>query len=66
MRGQIVYHRFIVNSPRRDPIPLDSPAAEQITAQGWIVITWSDRLEGMEISQVMRDTDTLATTLEGG
>jgi hypothetical protein len=49
----------------RNPIPFDSSATYQIIVQGRIDPTWSDRLEGMKISLVIRDDGHPVTTLEG-
>lgn len=46
-------------------IPFDCPATYQISVQGRIQPTWSDRLQAMKISEVMLDTDALGTALEG-
>jgi hypothetical protein len=55
----------MVRLPSRKPNPFDSPAIYQIIAQGKIDPSWSDRLEGMTISQVTVDADPPLTTLEG-
>jgi hypothetical protein len=54
-----------MNKRHRNPISFDYPAAYQITVQGRIDPTWSDRLEGMAIS-VHSDVDyPTVTSLEG-
>lgn len=55
----------MASSTPRQPVPFDSPAAYQIIVQGRLDPTWSDRLEGMKISQVRQDADLPSTTLEG-
>jgi len=49
----------------RNPIPFDRPATYQITVQGRIDPTWSDRLEGMALCQATVEADHPVTTLEG-
>ena len=49
----------------RNPIPFDRPATYQISVQGRIDPTMSDRLEGMAISLVNVDADSPTTSLEG-
>jgi hypothetical protein len=49
----------------RNPVPFDVPATYQITVQGRIDPTWSDRLESMTICLAMVDEGLPATTLEG-
>ena len=51
--------------PTRNTLPFDSPAIYQITVQGRIDPTWSDRLEGMSLYQATAETGFLLTTLEG-
>ena len=51
--------------PSRNPSPFDSPAEYQISVQGRIDPTWSDRLEGMTIRQTAVDADPPVTTLQG-
>ena len=59
------YHHDIVNKVIQKAKPIDSPATYQISVQGWIDPTWSDRLEGMTICLVTADADTPITTLVG-
>jgi hypothetical protein len=49
----------------RNPLPFDRPATYQISVKGWIDPTWSDRLEGMAISQTKVAADPQVSTLEG-
>jgi len=51
-------------SPKKS-IPYDRPAIYRISVQGRIDLTWSDRLEGMSISQVKDSTGLPVTILEG-
>jgi hypothetical protein len=51
--------------PSRNPSPFDSPAEYQISVQGRIDPTWSDRLEGMTIRQTAVDAGPPVTTLQG-
>jgi hypothetical protein len=46
-------------------ISFDSPATYQISVQGRIDTTWSNRLEGMAICLVTAETDSPITTLVG-
>jgi hypothetical protein len=62
-RASIGYHRYMMSNRSRNPIPFDRPATYQITVQGRIDPTWSDRLEGMLICETMDQTGT--TTMEG-
>jgi hypothetical protein len=55
----------MMNMPSRNPSPFDSPADYQISVQGRIDLTWSDRLEGMTISQTAVDVGPPVTTLQG-
>jgi len=55
----------MVNPPPPNPIPFDSPATYQIIIKGRIDAIWSDRLEGMQISQTPLAGDPSVTTLEG-
>jgi hypothetical protein len=48
-----------------NPLPFDCPAIYQISVQGRIDPTWSDRLEGMVIHQAPTEAGVLVTTLEG-
>ena len=51
--------------PSRNPIPFDRPAAYQISVQGRIDLTWSDRLEGMTICLTTGEAGSPVSTLEG-
>jgi hypothetical protein len=51
LREKIIYHLFMVSLPSRNKFPFDRPATYQISVQGRIDPTWSDRLEGMTICQ---------------
>jgi hypothetical protein len=51
--------------PTRNTLPFDNPAIYQITVQGRIDPTWSDRLEGMTLCQAMTEAGSPLTTLEG-
>jgi hypothetical protein len=55
----------MMNKPPRKSIGFDSPAAYQISVEGRIDPTWSERLEGMAISLVSTDADYPITTLIG-
>jgi hypothetical protein len=63
----MAYHEDMVKLAPRNPLPFDCPFTYQIIVEGRINATWSDRLEGMTICQVMSDTEppVTATTLEG-
>jgi hypothetical protein len=65
LREKIIYYLFMVNKLSRKPIPFDSPATYQISVQGRIDPTWSDRLEGMTICQSTVEADSPVTALEG-
>jgi hypothetical protein len=65
LREKIIYHLFRVKIPSRKPIPFDLPAIYQISVQGRIDPTWSDRLGGMTISLPMAETSPPVTLLEG-
>ncbi len=49
----------------RKPIPFDQPAIYQISVQGRIDPTLSDRLGGMTIFQALVEASPPVTTLEG-
>jgi hypothetical protein len=51
--------------PSRKRILFDQPAVYTIIVQGKIDPTWSDRLEGMTISESSIDKNNPSTTLEG-
>jgi hypothetical protein len=53
------------NKPDRKPSRFDSPATYQISVQGRINPTWSDRLEGMTIDLIKGEGDSPVTTLAG-
>ena len=55
----------MMSIPSRNPIPFDRPATYQISVQGRIDLTWSDRLEGMTIRPATVEAGPLVTTLEG-
>jgi hypothetical protein len=55
----------MMSMPSRNPIPFDRPATYQISVQGRIDPTWSDRLEGMTISLATVEAGPPITTLEG-
>ena len=55
----------MVNKTYKKSIPFDSPATYQISVQGRIDATWSDRLEGMAICLVSTEVDSPITTLIG-
>ena len=65
LREKISYHRYVVNIPSRNPIPFDRPATYQISVQGRIDQTWSDRLEGMTIRPATVEAIPPVTTMEG-
>jgi len=46
-------------------VPFDSPVAYRILLQGPVAPTWSDRLQGMDISQATSDTGLTISTLTG-
>jgi len=54
-----------MNMQTRNPLPFDCPATYQISVQGRIDLAWSDRLEGMTISQAKVEVGPQVTTLEG-
>ena len=54
-----------MNIPSRNPIPFDRPATYQISVQGRIDPTWSDRLEGMTIRPATVEAIPPVTTMEG-
>ena len=61
----VSYHGFMVNKTSRKPIPFDSPATYQISVEGRIDSTWSERLEGMTICLVSTQAAAPITTLIG-
>jgi hypothetical protein len=64
-RGKIIYHEFMENLSSRNPISFDLPSSHQISVEGKIDPTWSDRLEGMTICQDIVENSSTITTLEG-
>jgi hypothetical protein len=46
-------------------VPFDSPVAYQIRVQGLVASNWSDRLQGMDISQATSNTGHSISTLTG-
>ena len=55
----------MVKQPSRKSIVFDSPAIYQISVEGRIDPTWSERLEGMSICLVTTEADSPITTLVG-
>jgi hypothetical protein len=53
------------NLSSRNPISFDLPSSHQISVEGKIDPTWSDRLEGMTICQDIVENSSTITTLEG-
>ena len=49
----------------RQPLPYDLPATYQISVQGRVDPTWSERLEGMQISLDLSQDASPITTLLG-
>jgi len=47
------------------PIPFDRPAKYQISVQGRIKPSWSERLQGMTIRMAPAEADPPVTALEG-
>ena len=60
-----MYPLFMANKTSRKPIPFDRPATYQISVEGQIDLTWSDRLEGMTICLAIEQADSPVTNLEG-
>lgn len=46
-------------------VPFDSPAPYRIQVQGRVATNWSDRLQGMDISQTTADSGQIVSTLTG-
>jgi hypothetical protein len=46
-------------------VPFDSPVPYRILVQGRVASNWSDRLQGMEISQAASDDGIIVSTLTG-
>jgi len=46
-------------------VPFDSPAPYRIQVQGMVAPSWSDRLQGMDISQDTSETGLTISTLVG-
>jgi len=65
IRATFAYHLFIMSIPSRGPIPFDLPAIYQISVEGWIDPTLSDRLGGMTILPDVLESSPPVTTLEG-
>jgi hypothetical protein len=63
-RGKIIYTHFMI-MPSRKPFAFDCPGIYQISVQGQIDPTWSDRLENMKIGVVTLESGTRITTLQG-
>jgi hypothetical protein len=55
----------MVNTASKKPLLFDRPATYQISVQGRIDPTWSDRLESMAICRVTVDAGSTITTLLG-
>jgi hypothetical protein len=60
-----MYPLCMVNLPPRNPLAFDNPATYQISVQGRLDPSWSDRLEGMEITLTPVEVEPPATTLVG-
>lgn len=54
-----------MNLPSGYESDFDGPAAYQITVQGTIMTSWSERLEGMAINRLVLDDGTTYTVLTG-
>jgi hypothetical protein len=65
LRAKIIYYLFMESIPPRKPNPFDRPAIYQISVQGRIDLTWSDRLEGMTIRKATPEATPPVTTLQG-
>lgn len=46
-------------------VSFDSPVSYRIQVQGRVASNWSDRLQGMDISQTTSDTGHIVSTLTG-
>jgi hypothetical protein len=46
-------------------VPFDTPAPYRIQVQGRVASSWSDRLQGMDISQATSDAGIFVSTLTG-
>ena len=46
-------------------VPFDSPMAYRILVQGPVAPNWSDRMQGMDISQATSDAGIIVSTLTG-
>ena len=46
-------------------VPFDSPVTYRILVQGPVASNWSDRLQGMDISQASSDAGPIISTLTG-
>jgi hypothetical protein len=60
-----MYPLCMVTLPPRNPLTFDNPATYQISVQGRIDPSWSDRLEGMAISLIPAESNPPVTTLVG-
>jgi hypothetical protein len=65
LRAAVSYHDLMGNKTPRKSIPFDKPATYQISVQGRIDSSWSDRLEGMAICLVTTKASSPITTLTG-
>jgi hypothetical protein len=65
LRAELRYGLFMESPLYRNNLPFDRPAHYQISVQGRIDPTWSDRLEGMVIYLPPEEVDPQITTLEG-
>ena len=61
----LCHHLFVAHKQPRNSVLFDCSATYQIRVQGKISPPWSDRLEGMRISQDVQGDGSLITTLEG-
>ena len=63
--GRLGYSQGMGNPSARPAPPFDRPAFYQIIVQGRIDPTWQDRLEGLAILSIDRETSPPITTLQG-
>jgi len=63
--GRIGYAQGMVIPAARPAPPFDRPAFYQIIVEGRIDPTWQDRLEGLAIQPIDRETSPPITTLQG-
>jgi hypothetical protein len=54
-----------MNTPRKESISFDLPASYRILVLGALVPSWSDRLEGMSLSERPSESGLPVTTLQG-